>query len=140
MIEKIEDLELDSLDSEEKFLEKVKEKLNLTLEDLLQPIFNYINENSNELVKDTSNIAPHGDYGLLLETDEEMSSFLKETCQIEYWKLYSIIADKSKDEDERPLVQFNFVCIAVDDGNTFKGFTYTNYNGKILHAFAHGDD
>lgn len=139
MIEKIEDLELDGLDSEEKFLERVKDKLGLTIEDLLKPIFNYIQENTLSLVQDISNIAPHGDYAQLLEEDEEMSFFLKEECsKSEHWKLYSIISDtKIKD---KPMVQFTFFCTAIDDGHSFKGFTFTSYSGKILHSFAHGDD
>jgi hypothetical protein len=157
MIEKFEDLGLDTLDVEEEVegptqpitLEEynkqrmqkaealVKEKLGVTFDELKQLLSNYTVEHAEELTHEFVNIAPFCDYSKLLEDNDGMAEFLKtEAHKVEHWHLQGI----RKSDYKENLVSFEFLNDSVDDGDVFQGFVYVSFQGKIRHAFTQGND
>jgi hypothetical protein len=112
---------------------KLQEKLGLSVADMKTALSKYINDKAEELSVTFVNIAPFGDYGLLIEDHEEMAKFLREEAtKAENWHLES----SCNNPDNASLLQFTFYCTAVDDGDIFKGHVYVSKSGAIRHVFA----
>lgn len=112
---------------------KLQEKLGLSVADMKVALSKYINDKAEELSLTFVNIAPFGDYGLLIEDNEEMAKFLKtEASNPDHWNLESSL----NSPDNQSLLQFTFYCAAVDDGDLFKGHVYVSKSGAIRHVFA----
>lgn len=157
MIEKFEDL-FEGLDSPE-MLEKIKqsakadarklvnehiqkniqEKLGINLDGLKQSLSDYVVANADELATQFVNISPHGDWSKMIEDTPKMAEFLRtEGHKSENWNFVSLSEqDVSKDNN---LLAFRFENKSVDEGDVFKGLVLVSFQGKIKHAFAHGDD
>lgn len=135
MIEKIEDLKLNDLDSKaDDFLNQIdkilQEKLNVSFATLKEKIIPYIQSHAEELSLQFPNIAPKGDYSKLIEDNDGMADFLK-SLKVEDFRLSAIA-----EEDKFDLFKFIFVCDAIDDGTSLEAFTYITKAGKIKHSFA----
>lgn len=154
MIEKYEDLGLDALDEEDESakptsLEEynkqrmakaealVKEKLGVSFDEMRKALGDYTISHAEELTHGFVNIAPLGDYGKLLEDNDSMAEFLKsEGFKSEHWELRGIrLSDVQKN-----LLSFEFANKSVDDGESFQGFVYVSFQGKIKHAFSQSCD
>jgi len=137
MIEKWEDLELETADTIEQVEEKVKEKLGLSFDELKAALSNYVVSHAEELTHEFVNIAPLGDYSKLLEDNDSMAVFLKtEAHKPEHWQIQGL----SPSDVKKDLLTFHFGNDSVDDGGVFEGFVYVSFQGKIRHAFAQGND
>jgi dsDNA-binding SOS-regulon protein len=133
MINSIEELNLQPNDTIEVIDAKVKEKLNIFINDLKESLSNYLKYNSEKVCQEVANIAPNGDYSKLLETPEQMSSFLQqEASKPENWELHSILDC----ETNTSLIQFVFYNLSIDDGDVCRGNVFVSKSGKIRHAFA----
>lgn len=160
MIEKVEDLGLDNILDEiletdiegpprpltkeifsREYLAAIdkclNEKLDVSLAQCRDLLSAYTVENSMRLTQEFVNIAPHGDFGMLLEDMDSMSDFLaKDGHKAEYWKFKDIkLTDGYKN-----LLTIHFQNSAVDNGDVFDGFVYVSFSGKIRHAFTQGND
>jgi len=124
--------EIDSYDALNQIL---KEQLNISLDDMIDALTESVKSNSKELAGQFVNIAPKGDYSLLLEDKEKMAEFLAtEASQPQYWIIKSMANDRNQS------TRFVFSNDAVDDGTTFKGYVIVNAAGVIKHAFAQGEE
>jgi len=136
MIESFEDFELLPDDKQEDIERKVQEKLGVTFQQMYIQLAEYIKSNVDEIVSELVNIAPHGNYELLIEDEDKegMKQFLlSDVVKPENWNL-----DRFKVSDSND-IKFIFSSKAVDDGDTFKGFVLVSFTGKIKHAFCHGE-
>lgn len=137
MIESIADFGFKDLDKDDpdfwnKIDLKLKEKLNLGLDDIKASITTYVSSHAEDLALQLPNIAPNGDYGKLLEDNDDMSDFLKkETAQPENWILNTI----SEHDQHKSLISFEFLTKTVDDGKTLRGLSFVSKAGIIRHAF-----
>ena len=105
------------------------EKLGVRMATLTAPLETYVKDKAEELSLDIANIAPHGDYGKLLEDNESMTNFLREDAsKPENWKLEMIRSEKA---GQQSLLQFVFINDAIDDGTSFKGYVFINKSGKM---------
>lgn len=138
MIEDIKDLKLQELKDdfkEEDVDALIVEHLGTPLLNMKEAICKFVNEKAEELTHDFNNIAPHGKYDELIEDNDGMAEFLKkDASNPEFWKIQSIspVTDK-------PMLNFCFVCTAVDDGEEFKGYVFVSKSGVIRHAFAQNE-
>lgn len=137
MIENFDDLGLTDKDEVAQVAEKVQEKLGVTVAEMQAALGTYVQGHAEELTHEFVNIAPLGDYGKLLEDNDSMAEFLKsEGFKSEHWELRGIrLSDVQKN-----LLSFEFANKSVDDGESFQGFVYVSFQGKIKHAFAQGCD
>lgn len=136
MIEKFEDLELETADSIESVETKIQEKLGLTVQEMKAALSSAVIQNADELATEFVNIAPLGDYSKLLEKPSDMAEFLRdEANKLEHWQLSGV----NVTEEGKKLLTFNFANDSVDDGDVFQGFVYVSFDGKIKHAFAQGE-
>jgi hypothetical protein len=120
-------------DKVEDAAKKVEEKLGVSIEVMKQQLSQYVIDHAEELTLELPNIAPMGDYGKLLENNDDMTQFLKEEAnKIEHWKFYSI----EQSQINKSLLSFKFANFSVDDGNTLTGFVFVSKTGKIRHSFA----
>jgi hypothetical protein len=133
MIEDIKDLELDIAEGTEDIDKRIQEKLGLSIQDLKEYLSKWVSDNSFEIASTLINIAPHGDYGELMEDEEKMAMFLKSEIKTDSWELQCVSCVQS-------MLQFSFLSSAIDDGETFKGYVIVNFLGKIMHAFCQGDN
>jgi hypothetical protein len=118
---------------EEKVALKIQEKLGTSLFQMKETISAYVIAHAEELTLEFPNIAPLGDYGKLIENNDDMTEFLKtEGHKPEHWKLHTILLSDVNKE----LLSFHFWNTGVDDGTTFQGFCFTTKTGKIKHVFA----
>lgn len=139
MINSIEDLDLKEIYNEEdvkvfmqKLNDKIKEKLEISLEDIKLSLKESVQNNAEEICLDLPNIVPYGDYKNLLENNDDMATFLKEeAAKDENWILYSI-----EEDPKTNLLKFSFYNKSIDDGDSFAGFVFVSKSGKIRHAFA----
>jgi hypothetical protein len=110
------------------------DKLGIPLDELKAKLSNVCVAKAEEATVEMKNIAPLGDYSKLIEDNIGMANFLKEEAhKPEHWKLSSVFAASLP-----RTVAVEFKNDAVDDGNTFDGFVYLSFNGKIKHAFIQG--
>lgn len=137
MITTTADLELNDIKPDdpqiwEKLDFKLKEKLNIALDEIKKSITDYVASHAEELSLNLPNIAPYGDYSKLLEDNDSMSDFLKtEGIKPENWVLHSI----SDHEMHKQLLRFEFVCTAIDDEEVLSGKAFISKAGIIRHAF-----
>jgi len=133
MIDLEELLGLTDDDTAETVAVKVQEKLGTSLGLMQERLSTVLINKAEELTLELPNIAPLGDYEKLIEDNDGMAEFLKtEAHKPEHWKLYGLRSSDVK----KDLISFVFVNMAVDTGETIKGFVFTNKTGKIKHAFA----
>lgn len=125
-------LGLDDDDTAETIAVKVQEKLGTSLGTMQEALSKSLAERAEEMTLEMPNIAPMGDYDKLIEDNDGMAEFLKtEAHKSEHWKLYEIkVSDVKKD-----LLSFVFANMAVDDGDSLKGFVFVSKTGKIKHVF-----
>lgn len=146
MIEKFEDLELDSIKSEtesdvdtmvQQIDARLQEKLGVSFAGLKQALSEYVLAHAEELTHEFVNIAPYGDYGKLLEDNDSMAEFFKtEGHKVENWEVQGL----TPHDVHKNLITFHFANKSVDDGDVFQGFVYVSFQGKIRHAFAQNSD
>lgn len=130
------DLNLSKTETEEQIDLEIKEKLGISLEDLKKAICSYTESHYDELSKQFVNIAPNGNYSLLMEDESKMADFIKSECsKIEGWKLIQVISVEKDSE----LLEFTFANSFVDDGDSMNGYAYIGEAGKIRHAFSCGE-
>lgn len=133
MINSIEELNFQPNDTIDIIDSKIKEKLNLSINDLKDSLCAYLQKYSQKVCQEVANIAPHGDYSKLLETTEQMALFLQQDAsKPENWELHSILDC----ETNTSLIQFTFYNVAVDDGDVCRGNVFVSKSGKIRHSFA----
>ncbi len=134
MEETLDDLGLVSGAGEEQWDIKLQEKLGLKIIDLQGSVSQWVSNNSDKLAGEFINVAPGGDYSLLIEDAAGMSSYFKEeVSKPEHWKLSGVRIVNN-------MLEFMFDCPVVDDGETLKGFVFTSKTGKIKHSFAQYQD
>ena len=136
MIESFDDFGLLPDDKQEDIERKVQEKLGVSFQEMIAKLAEYIKSNVDDIVNNIINIAPHGNYELLIEDEDKegMKKFLlSDVVKPEYWELERFKVSDSND------IKFIFSSNAVDDGETFKGFVLVSFAGKILHAFCQGE-
>lgn len=138
MIEKFSDLGLDALkglkgvEFFKKLDELLTEKLGLSLENIVQPLSQYMIAHAEELALELPNIVPFGKYDKVLESNDEMADFLKkEAAETKNWMIHSL----SDDDKFEHLVRFVFENEAVDDGTTIRGTTFVSKSGIVRHSF-----
>jgi len=128
--------ELDLLvtdESPEQWDAKVQEKLGLSFADMKNALSQYVKDKAEKLALTFINIAPFGDYDLLIEDNDGMVNFLKtEACKPEHWSIESVYNNPKNPS----LLQFTFYCTVIDDNDIFKGHVYVSKTGSIRHAFA----
>jgi len=133
MVSDFKELDFASDETPEQWDAKIQEKLGISLADMKSALSQYVKDKAEKLSSTFINIAPFGDYGLLMEDHEEMVKFLRtEVCKPEYWTVESAYTNP----DSPSLLQFTFCCTVIDDGDTFKGHVYVSKTGIIRHAFA----
>jgi len=146
MINSIKDLELNEIlkdfdnlevhEIEEKLDVVLQEKLGIGLVALRNSLSEYVKNKAEELALDLPNIAPYNDYGMLLEDNDSMTTFLRsEAFKSENWLLNTI----QDDDKNKNLIKFVFKNKAVDDGHVLEGLVFVNKSGVIRHAFAQVD-
>lgn len=136
MIEKFEDLELDTCDTLESIELKLQEKLSIDTQTMKEALSNFVVQNAENLSKEFVSLAPFGDYSKLLEDSKDIMGFLKSSAhKPEYWKLAGVRAP----EEGKNLLTFNFSNTAMDESDIFEGFVYVSFEGKIKHVFAQGE-
>jgi hypothetical protein len=138
MIKSFDEFGLLPDDKQEDIERKIQEKLGITFQEMHIKLAEYIESNIDDILDGLINIAPHGDYELLMEIEdgdrEKMKKFLlSDVTRSEYWELERFNVSDSND------IKFVFSSKAVDAGDTFKGFVLVNFIGKILYAFCHGE-
>jgi hypothetical protein len=134
MIEDIKDLELAADDSKEDVAKKVQDKLGVSLEEIQECLTQWLSINAEVLASELMNIAPNGNYEDLIEDAAGMAEFLKSGVKTESWEMRQVNCL------QKNLLQFEFLSNAVDEGDTFKGFVFVTFSGKILHGFCTGDN
>jgi len=113
----------------------LKEQLNVSLDEIIDNLSLSVKAKATEIAEQFFNIAPHGDYSLLLEDKKDMADFIAgEACVPRHWVLKAMINDKNES------TRFIFANDAVDDGKTFKGYVIVNSSGRILHSFAQAEE
>jgi cobalamin biosynthesis Co2+ chelatase CbiK len=76
MIEKWEDLDVNFMrDDPEVILEKIKDKLGVTLQDMQSALSQHLTLKYEKVVETAVNIAPHNDFSKLIEDKSEMAIF-----------------------------------------------------------------
>ena len=131
------DLKFDAQASIETVEAELKDKLNISTNELKAALGSYVSKNCDKISTEFVNIAPYADYGKLLEDADEMAAFLSSECsKADNWNLASIIVS----QDHKNLLQFKFYCSAVDEGDGLVGFVLLNKEGKIYHIFAQATD
>jgi len=139
MSDSFKDLDFSDLDEEKDAVEqisaKLKEKLGVSLEEMTTTLSTWVQEHADEVVLDFVNIAPFEDYGKMLEDNEGMAEFLKtEAHKPEHWQLHFMGIDTKRD-----LFEVIFSNVAVDDGDSLRGYVFVSPSGKIRHAFAQAE-
>lgn len=133
MISDFKELEFLNNETLEQWDAKLQEKLGMSVLDMKQALSKYVQNKAEELSLTFVNIAPFGDYSLLIEDNDNIAEWLKnEGSKPDNWQLESAY----NNPDNPSLLQFIFNCTAVDDGDLFKGHVYISKSGSIRHAFA----
>lgn len=87
------------------------------------------------------NIAPHGDYGAMLEDTQGMMSFLQtEAHKPENWEITTMQVGHQGHDVNINLMQFMFKNVAVDDGDVLEGHVFVSFTGVIRHTFIQSDE
>lgn len=125
----IKDFEFTDKETEESFIQKIKDKF-IDVNELTPHICSWLKNNAEDLVDTILNIAPNGDYSKLISEPDEMVKFVKEVCcNPEVWKCCSM-------SEKGQLFKFEFKCTAIDDGDKFFGIVMIGKESKkVRHAF-----
>jgi hypothetical protein len=133
----LKDLNVENPQIWEKIDSILKEKLNISLEEIKKFLTVYVASHAEELSLNLPNIAPYGDYSKLIEDNDLMADFLKnEAVRPENWILFSI----SDHETHSHLLRFEFVCNAINDAETLSGIIFISKAGIVRHAFVKVND
>lgn len=130
----IKDLETDLQGTSEEVKAKLEEKLGIKITDLREALEKYTQEHAADLGKDFITLAPYGDYGKLLEEENEIASFLKEEASLaKNWSLVYLEQADTRLVSEM-LLEFVFINTAMDEDEALRGIVYIGA-GKIKHVF-----
>jgi len=118
---------------------RLKDKLGVTFEQLKRMLSEYTIANAEELTHEFVNIVGFGDYDNFFQEDGDKIKFLKtEAHKPEHWLFKDV---RPTDVKKAPkLLTIAFSNKSVDDGDSFFGYAYVNFNGEIKHVFTQGDD
>lgn|SRR5574337_1056891 len=110
----------------------LQEHLNISLAQCAEELTKVLAERADELSEDFVTLAPHGDYGKLMEDPQVIAAFLRdEASKAENWEIEFLDCGNEKNQ----LLELVFSNKAVDDGDNLKGFVFVGLSGKIRHAF-----
>jgi hypothetical protein len=118
---------------------RMRDKIGVKNEDMIAALSKSLVDRAEEITLDMPNLAPYGDYEKLIESNDEMATFLKtEACKPENWEAYGF---STRDMlTEKALISFVFWNNAVDDGKTLEGTVFVSKYGKIKHCFPQYSD
>ena len=144
-IEKFEDLDFSQCKEIEDLYKVIQEKLGVSTSDMILKLSEYVKSHSEELALQLPNIAPYGSYEKMLEDNDSMSAFLRdEASKPENWKFEFV---REKKDEARKILKFSFFCTAMENNknpspndDVLIGMVFTNFSGKILHAFVQAVD
>lgn len=115
--------------------DKICEILSISMDDMKSALSKWVQENSDELASDFGCIAPHNDWGKMIDETSAISDWFKsDGHKPEHWKLEGFSSS-----DIPNLIGFGFINVAVDEGDACSGIVYVSLQGKIKHAFAKAD-
>lgn len=132
MATSFKDIPLDEAKKPEDIDKVLQEHLNVSLAQCAEALSVSLQDRAEEFVEELVTVAPHGDYGKLIEGSEAILKFLKEEAyKPENWVLELLGVRSEKDQ----LVELIFLNKAVDDGDMLKGYVFIGLSGTIRHAF-----
>jgi hypothetical protein len=138
MIDKFEDLGLPEEATLEEVQAVIEEQLKVKFSDLKELLNTSLRDSAANIASNFMVITPFGDYSKLLEDQPAMTEFLRtKAAQTENWIPYYI--GLSQDPKLPNMLQMLFLNKAVDEGEEVVGYIFLNYEGKVLHAFVHGE-
>lgn len=110
----------------------LQEHLKISTAQCAEALAASLQERAEEFVEELVAVAPHGDYGKLIENPEDILKFLKdEAYKAENWVL-ELLGKRSEKEQ---LIELVFLNKAIDDGDMLKGYVFVGESGVIRHAF-----
>lgn len=131
----IQDMGISGKETPEEIEAKIEEKLGLKMDDLRQALEACTKEHVEELGKDFITLAPYGDYGKLLEDENQIAAFLKEEASLaKNWTLSYLEQTDTRLVSEL-LLEFVFDNSAMDPDEALRGLVYVGAGGKIKHVF-----
>lgn len=117
--------------------DKIKEKLGLSFQDMVEKLGPYVLKNCDKIADQMRNLAPYGQYDKLMEDKSQMLDFLKqELVKPEVWRLQEYTLDSKF----KKMVVFKFKCSAIDQADSVFGNVLVSFSGAIRHAFITVDD
>ncbi len=132
MVESFKEIPFDEAKGAEDIDKLLQQHLNVSLAQCGEALSASLQERAEEFAGELTSVAPHGDYGKLMENPEDIAKFLREdAAKPERWSLEFLEYKKEKDQ----LIELVFSNTAVDDGDNLKGFVFIGLSGKIRHAF-----
>lgn len=132
MVDSIKDISFDDAKKVEDIDKILQDNLHVSLAQCTEALANSLQERAEEFVEELVSVAPHGDYGKLLEGPDAILKFLKEEAyKPEHWSLEMLGARDEKDQ----IVELVFQNKAIDDGDMLKGYVFVGLSGTIRHAF-----
>jgi hypothetical protein len=136
MVEDFSELELNKAKTDKDIDLILKEKLNISLVNMVEKISSHLKLHVDDICSEFLTLAPFGEYSKLLETPEDIKSFILDNSDnYDNWKLvYAQINDTN-----HALMEFVFNFVAANDGEEIKGYAYLGKSGKIRHAFAQAE-
>jgi hypothetical protein len=138
MIEKIEDLGFNDQQTPEEIAAIVKEKLGIGFPEMAELLSIYLDEKADEIAKNYVTVIPYGDYGKLLEGDAKIAHFFRtEAAKLESWVPFKLYV--SKDPKQPEMIEVAFDNVAVDEGDSMKGYVFISFAGIVRHTFVVGD-
>ena len=137
MIETFAELDFSALETSEQIEAYLQEKIGACLQTMKLALSSYLKDKAEELSLEFTNIAPNGNYDLIIENNDSMAIFLKEeAAKDENWNLTELQVVKTAGQD---MLQCMFANKAVDDGTALEGHVFISKTGKIRHAFVQGN-
>jgi len=139
LINDIKDLELEKIEKGDlkKLEEIIQEKLGISFLSMSERLSNNLKDKAEELTLSFRNIAPNGDYSQLLEDNDSMATFLKESASnVDNWNILGLDPVQGHPE----LIHFTFGNKGVDDGQTLTGHVFINKSGVVRHSFVSVED
>jgi len=138
MIDSLKDLGITGEEEIEQLNLIFQEKLGISFNQMVGMLETVLIQRADEVASDFLVMTAFGDYGKLLEDQPKMAQFLRqEASQKDNWKLTYV--GSSRDPQLPNMIEVLFGNIAVDEGESLKGYVFLNYAGKILHVFVQGD-
>jgi hypothetical protein len=132
MVDSIKDISFDDAKKIEDIDKILQENLHVSLAQCAEALAASLQERAEEYVEELVTVAPHGDYGKLIEEPEAILKFLKEEAyKPEHWIIEMLGAKNEKDQ----IIEIVFQNKAIDDGDMLKGYVFVGLSGAIRHAF-----